>query len=173
MGLQSSLMAFLCLLLVFDQCFAGDDGSLSAYDVLEEYGFPIGLLPQGIVGYELDRSTGKFTAHLSGTCSFSLENDYKLKYKTTVSGVISKGRLSKLKGVSVKVLLLWFNIVEVVRDGDDLEFSVGIASANFPVDNFAECPQCGCGLDCVNANATGEEGEKKRKIKLNRFVSSS
>ena len=27
------------------------------------------------------------------------------------------------------------------KDGDDLYFSVGIASASFPIDNFYECPQ--------------------------------
>nr|POE89507.1 hypothetical protein CFP56_50233 [Quercus suber] len=53
-----------------------------------------------------------------------------------------------LTGISVKILFLWPNIIEVGRDGDDLYFSVGIASASFPIDNFYECPQCGCGLNC-------------------------
>ncbi|KAK2418735.1 hypothetical protein QL285_040906 [Trifolium repens] len=61
---------------------------------------------------------------------------------------ISKGKLTKLKGISVKVELLWLKIVEVTRHGDDLQFSVGIASAEFSVDNFLEIPQCGCGFDC-------------------------
>uniref|UniRef100_A0A803NDS0 Uncharacterized protein n=1 Tax=Chenopodium quinoa TaxID=63459 RepID=A0A803NDS0_CHEQI len=74
----------------------------------------------------------------------------KLKYKPTISGFISKNKLTKLTGVSVKVFFVWLNIVEVRRADDELEFSVGIASANFPIDNFEECPQCGCGLDCVN-----------------------
>lgn len=38
--------------------------------------------------------------------------------------------------------------MEVRRVDDELEFSVGIASENFPVNNFYECPQCGCGLIC-------------------------
>ena len=54
----------------------------------------------------------------------------------------------------MKVFFLWLNIVEVVKSGDDLEFSVGIASANFPLDNFEVCPQCVCGLDC-NGNGYG------------------
>lgn len=40
--------------------------------------------------------------------------------------------------------------MEVSRVDDLLEFSVGIASASFGIDNFYECPQCGCGFDCVN-----------------------
>ncbi|XP_068660631.1 uncharacterized protein At5g01610-like [Aristolochia californica] len=132
--------------------------NLSAYQVLEGYDFPIGLLPQGVLGYELDRDTGRFKAYLNGSCSFSLEGSYQLKYKSTISGYISKDRLRDLSGISVKVLFFWLNIVEVKRIGDDLEFSVGIASANFPIDNFEECPQCGCGLDCVNGHSVLTSG---------------
>ena len=62
------------------------------------------------------------------------------KYKSTITGVISKGRLYNLKGVTVKILLLWLNIVEVSRQGNDIYFSVGISSANFGIENFLESP---------------------------------
>ncbi|MQL75597.1 hypothetical protein Taro_007986 [Colocasia esculenta] len=124
-------------------------GNLSAYAVLESYDFPAGLLPKSVVGYELDASTGRFSAYLNGTCSFSIEGSYQLRYKSTVSGYISDGRLLELNGVSVKVLFFWVNIIEVTRKGDDLTFSVGIASADFSVDNFLESPQCGCGFECL------------------------
>ncbi|XP_077240682.1 uncharacterized protein At5g01610-like [Tasmannia lanceolata] len=121
----------------------------TAYEALQEYDFPIGILPKGALGYDLDRNSGKFSAYLNGSCSFSLEGSYKLRYKSTINGYIAKDRLRDLTGISVKVLFLWLNIVEVVRSGDDLEFSVGITSASFSLDNFEECPQCGCGFDCV------------------------
>ncbi|GLT42438.1 hypothetical protein SLA2020_164360 [Shorea laevis] len=124
-----------------------EDEKLSAYQALQQYDFPVGLLPQGVTGYELNRETGAFSVFLNGTCSFPIES-YDLKYKSTIEGVISKGRITNLKGVSVKVLFFWVNIVELVRDSDEIEFSVGIASADFPIENFFESPQCGCGLDC-------------------------
>ena len=120
----------------------------SVYEVIESFGFPSGILPKGVVGYDLDRSTGKFAAYFNGSCSFSVEGSYELNYKSAIRGYISKGELSRLEGVSVKVLWFWIDIVEVKRVGDDLEFSVGIAGAGFPVDNFVESPQCGCGLNC-------------------------
>ncbi|KAM1475417.1 hypothetical protein ACFX2I_031315 [Malus domestica] len=135
------------------------DGSLSVYDAIQEFNFPMGLLPKGVTGYELDNGNGRFLAYLNGSCSFSLEGSYQLKYKSTITGTISPNKLSSLTGVSVKVLFLWLDIVEVTRRGDNLEFSVGIASAAFPIDNFYECPQCGCGLDCFN-------GGQVRKIKM-------
>ncbi|KAA8536817.1 hypothetical protein F0562_029295 [Nyssa sinensis] len=122
----------------------------TAYDVLQDYNFPMGILPKGVTGYDLDESTGKFSAYMDGSCSFSIEGSYKLNYKSTINGYISKGKLSSLQGVKVKILFLWVDIVEVDRRGDDLEFSVGIASAGFSIDNFEESPQCGCGFNCVN-----------------------
>lgn len=153
--MSSTSMAFLCATLFISICmsahpfaFGAADYTPSAYDVLQENDFPVGLLPKGATGYELNRETGEFSAYLNGSCSFSVENSYQLNYNSTIEGLISKDRLKNLKGVSVKVLLPWLNIVEVVREGDELHFSVGIASANFLVENFEECPQCGCGLDC-------------------------
>ncbi|XP_029129998.1 uncharacterized protein At5g01610 [Cajanus cajan] len=128
---------------------------LSPYDVLEKYDLPVGLLPKGATGYELNEKNGHFTAYLNETCIFGIKS-YELKYKSTIKGVISKGKLAKLKGVSVKVEVLWLKIVEVTRDGDDLQFSVGIASAGFSVDSFSESPQCGCGFVCNSFDKNGD-----------------
>lgn len=145
----SPLMVFVYAVLINLSSFAyGDVSKPSAYEVLQQYDFPIGILPIGVTGYELNTDTGHFSAYLNGTCSFTIENSYQLEYKSTITGVLSKDRLKDLKGVSVKVLFFWLSIVEVVHDGDELQFSVGIVSANFPVENFEEQPQCGCGLDC-------------------------
>ncbi|KAJ6812637.1 uncharacterized protein M6B38_148680 [Iris pallida] len=136
----------------------------SPYEVLKSYNLPVGLLPKGAVGYDLDADTGEFAVRFNSTCSFSLQGSYQIRYQPTVTGRISDGRLRDLKGVSVKILFVWVNIVEVDRNGDQLEFSVGIASADFPVENFDECPQCGCGMDC--GDASKEEEEETRRVKL-------
>ncbi|XAR58420.1 hypothetical protein NMG60_11013805 [Bertholletia excelsa] len=156
-------LIFVLLIALWSSPAAADD-TLTAYQVLEEYDFPVGLLPKSVLSYELDSSTGKFKVLLNGTCSFSISG-YSLKYKSTITGVIKKDKLTSLKGISVKVLILWLNIVEVIREGDEIEFSVGIASADFTVDNFEESPQCGCGFDCVS----GEQGGIKSS--LDRLVS--
>ncbi|CAN4093048.1 unnamed protein product [Withania somnifera] len=144
-----SLTSILYIFLFFFVTAASRSEKPSAYEELQRYDFPIGILPKGVKDYKLNTKTGEFSAYLNSTCSFKLENSYQLKYKAVIKGVISKGRLRKLSGVSVKVVLLWLNIVEVRRKGNDLEFSVGLTSANFPIGNFEECPQCGSGLNCV------------------------
>ncbi|KAK8614537.1 hypothetical protein V6N13_068337 [Hibiscus sabdariffa] len=81
--------------------------------------FLVGILPTGVIGYDLSGETGEFS-----------------------------GRIRNLKGMSVKALFFWLNIVEVIHDGGELKFSVGLASTNFPVDNFYESPLCNCRFDC-------------------------
>ncbi|XVF32794.1 hypothetical protein REPUB_Repub17cG0113400 [Reevesia pubescens] len=158
-----SSIAFLSLILLFLISFSSGNDSLTAYEVLQQYDLPIGLLPKGVLSYELDSSTGEFSVYLNGSCTFSIDS-YELKYKSTITGVISKDKLTSLSGIKVKILFLWLNIISVIRDDDELEFSVGIASADFSVDNFSECPTCGCGFDCDTVNG--------RKINSNYLVSS-
>ncbi|KAG8370637.1 hypothetical protein BUALT_Bualt13G0004000 [Buddleja alternifolia] len=143
-------------------------GGTTAYEAIQSYNFPIGILPKGVTHYDLDTSSGKFDAYLNGSCSFALEGSYELRYKSRISGYIYENKLTNLSGVSVKVLFIWLNIVEVRRNGENLEFSVGIASAEFGVDNFYVCPQCGCGLNCE----TVEENRKMANRRGNLFVSS-
>ncbi|XP_031261617.1 uncharacterized protein At5g01610-like [Pistacia vera] len=159
---MASLSLIFIFLIFFSTPFVfADDNTTTttktAYEILEEYDFPIGLLPTGVTGYEFDNSTGKFSVYLNGTCTFSIDS-YELKYKSTITGVLTTDKLSSLSGIKVKVVLFWLSITKVTRDDDELEFSVGIASADFPVSNFDECPTCGCGFDCVNMSG------KKRKF---------
>ncbi|KAF9620740.1 hypothetical protein IFM89_014344 [Coptis chinensis] len=165
---MKNLLFYFCVLFISISFLPTQSSAskLSAYEVLRSYDFPVGLLPQGVTGYELEPKTGKFAAYLNGSCSFSIQG-YQLKYKSKITGYISKDKLTQLKGVTVKILFIWVNIIEVTSSGNELGFSVGIISANFPIDNFDESPQCGCGFEC---------NKKKKKvwsIRTNPFVSSS
>lgn len=140
----------LLLLLVLPLLAGPAAAKPTAYEALAAFDFPPGIIPKGVVSYTLDNATGDFTAHInsSSTCEFSIQGSYSLRYKPDISGRISVDRLTNLQGVTVKVLFFWPNIVEVTRNGDQLGFSVGIASADFGLDNFLESPTCGCGFDC-------------------------
>ncbi|KAM0055233.1 hypothetical protein Hdeb2414_s0006g00203681 [Helianthus debilis subsp. tardiflorus] len=123
------------LLLISTTAAAATSDTPTMYDELLAYNFPVGLLPIGVTGYELNKNTGEFKAYLPETCSFKIQG-YNLKYKSTIIGVIEKGRLKNMKGINLKILVVWLNIVEVSRHGDELDFSVGIMSAGFGVDSL-------------------------------------
>jgi len=128
----------------------------TAYEVLADYDFPPGILPKGVVSYTLDNATGAFTATLNGSssCEFSIQGSYTLRYKTEISGTIATDHLTDLEGVSVKVLLFWLNIVEVTRSGDNLEFSIGIVSADFGVDTSSRAPPAAAGSTATTCSCS-------------------
>ncbi|KAL6658614.1 hypothetical protein ACP70R_004200 [Stipagrostis hirtigluma subsp. patula] len=155
---------FLLLLLAFLAAAAGaatasssNSTTPTAYEMLERYGFPRGILPEGVQRYEL-RPDGSFEAFLSGGaggCEFRVADRYVLRYDRRIAGTARAGSIRALEGVSVKVLFVWLTITEVDRAGDQLSFLVGPLSASFPLDNFAESPRCRCGFHCATADAAG------------------
>lgn len=136
-----------CLSLISAQTL--DSDNLTAYEMLEKYNFPKGILPQGVKSYTLNQD-GSFAVFLNGNCKFDVEGGYSLNYKSRISGKVSFGSLKELQGVSVKVLFLWLSITEVDRGNGKLDFYVGPVSASFELVNFEESPQCGCGFNCGN-----------------------
>ncbi|EES08273.1 uncharacterized protein At5g01610 [Sorghum bicolor] len=122
----------------------------TAYEMLERYDFPRGILPEGVQRYELRPDDGSFEVFLSGrSCEFRVGDRYLLRYDRRISGTAREGSIRALQGVSVKVLFVWLAITEVDRAGDQLSFLVGPLAASFPTKNFAESPRCQCGFDCA------------------------
>lgn len=160
---MASSRLFYCLLLSFFSvalffCSAKSSEQLSAYTVLEQFGFPRGILPTNAGAYTLNSDDGSFVINLDSPCDFDLEDSgYQLKYRSQITGQIKPGAIRKLTGISVKVLFFWVSIDEAIRDGDDLYFYVGVVSASFPVSNFYICPECGCGLECAVPQLRAEE----------------
>ncbi|KAM3410562.1 hypothetical protein ACQJBY_002652 [Aegilops geniculata] len=119
----------------------------SAYEMLEKFGFPKGILPVGVTGYTLRRSDGAFQVFMDKDCEFEVDGGYKLTYKQTISGRVAGGSLWDLRGVSVKIFFVNWGIDQVVMaDADHLMFYVGPLSQAFTSDNFEESPQCKCGV---------------------------
>lgn len=143
------LLLPLCLALAETELLS--DGP-TAYELLESFDFPKGILPQGVQSYLL-RQDGSFEVYFSGDCEFKIKS-YLLSYKRKITGTVQSGTLENLSGVRVKVLFLWLGINEVVRSGDDLNFYVGPLSASFALSNFEECPRCRCGFNCATPLAS-------------------
>ncbi|PAN41816.1 hypothetical protein GQ55_8G071000 [Panicum hallii var. hallii] len=125
--------------------------NLTAYEMLERYKFPRGILPQGVQRYVL-RPDGSFEVFFSGSgCEFRVGGRYLLRYERRIAGTARAGSIRGLQGVSVKVLFVWLGINEVDRAGDQLNFHVGPLAASFPLRKFAVSPRCRCGFDCATA----------------------
>ena len=155
-----SVAAAICLILVHStpaNCDVTRPRNRTAYDVLEYYNLPHGLLPKGVIGYELNNITGKFSAYLmNDNCSFSKGLEYQMKYESTVKGYLSNGKMSMVEGVSMKLFLVWMDIVKILGLGNTIDFYMDAGKAGFPVEHFEDSPRCGCSINCMRSQATKE-----------------
>lgn len=131
--------ATFCLILI--NLIPANSAPSSAYDVLEDFDLPLGLLPKGVMAYDLDPTTGQFAAYLTGNCRLHQAN-YLVKYKPAIKGFLSNQKLSEIKGVSVMGALWWKDIKEIVKMDDSLIFSVGNKRTALPVEYFDRSPLC-------------------------------
>uniref|UniRef100_A0ACD5X5M5 Uncharacterized protein n=1 Tax=Avena sativa TaxID=4498 RepID=A0ACD5X5M5_AVESA len=113
----------------------------TAYEMLERYGFPPGILPEGAESYHLG-SDGSFQVNFPSDCSFRISKRYRLHYSSRIAGNIQDGSISGLEGVKVKVVFAWISIGEVGLDGDELRMHAGPLSKSFSADHFSTSPQC-------------------------------
>ncbi|KAM0854131.1 hypothetical protein ACQ4PT_050592 [Festuca glaucescens] len=120
------------------------DAEPSAYEMLERFGFPRGILPVGVTGYTLRRSDGAFQVFMDRDCEFEVDGGYKLTYQRTISGTVAGGSIRDLRGVSVRIFFNWGIDQVLMADADHLMFYVGPLSQAFSADNYEESPQCRC-----------------------------
>jgi hypothetical protein len=113
----------------------------TAYEMLERYDFPRGILPEGVEGYELGPD-GRFQVYFPRECQFLLGKQWLVKYDTRIAGTATADKLAALEGIYVKVLFLWIAVAEVDRAGDRLSFYIGPISTSFPLGDFADSPHC-------------------------------
>jgi len=115
----------------------------SAYEMLEGFGFPRGILPEGVTGYTYRPSDGAFEVFMGGDCEFEVDGGYRLTYRRRIYGNVEGGSIRNLGGVSVRMFLFNWGIDRVVmEDAAHLMFYVGPLSQAFPADNFGQSPQC-------------------------------
>jgi hypothetical protein len=113
----------------------------TAYEMLERYNFPRGILPAGVQGYALHPG-GAFEVYFPRPCEFLLARRWLVRYEARVSGSVAAGSLTALRGISVKVVFLWLGVGEVDRAGDSHSFYIGPVAKSFPLGDFAESPRC-------------------------------
>ncbi|KAL6650245.1 hypothetical protein ACP70R_009170 [Stipagrostis hirtigluma subsp. patula] len=138
-----------CLLLIVSTTATASanltaDSTATVYDVLQQNNLPRGLLPLGVRSYAL-HAGGALQVTLPGECNFGVTiagKQYKFRYQRSVSGVIQRGSISRVSGVSVQVAFAWlaFNKVDLV--GDQLKIQLERSTQSFPVKAFSQSPRC-------------------------------
>ncbi|XP_006663324.1 uncharacterized protein At5g01610-like [Oryza brachyantha] len=114
----------------------------TAYEMLQRFGFPVGILPEGVQGYRLGEDGSSFEVYLAGDCQFRAAKRYVLRYSSRVAGSVAAGSITSLEGVKVKETFVWLRISQVDVDGDQIRLHVGPFTKSVAADQLAVSPQC-------------------------------
>lgn len=115
----------------------------TVYELLPKYGLPSGLLPDTVTDYSLSEDDGRFVVVLEKPCY--VQFDYLVYYDKTVSGKLSYGSISNLKGIQVQRFFLWLNVDEIRVDlppSNSIYFQVGLINKKLNVDQFKTVHSC-------------------------------
>ncbi|KAK7400105.1 hypothetical protein VNO78_11305 [Psophocarpus tetragonolobus] len=138
MAWQAFVMAICGVLL----CLCGARAKESVYEVLPKYGLPSGLLPNTVSDYSLEED-GEFAVYLAKPCY--IEFDYLAYYDDKITGKLSYGSITNLKGIQVQKLFIWFNVDQIRVDlppSDSIYFQVGIINKKLDIDQFQTVHSC-------------------------------
>ncbi|RDX62093.1 hypothetical protein CR513_59609, partial [Mucuna pruriens] len=118
------------------------DGSPDIHDVLPQYGFPKGILPNNVISYTLSPE-GFFTIQLQGPCYVHWEGQL-VYYHTQIKGTLTYGTASHVSGIQAQKLFLWLPVtgIKLQQDSGMLEFFVGPLSQQLPAADFQDVPAC-------------------------------
>ncbi|KAL6203806.1 hypothetical protein ACLB2K_027505 [Fragaria x ananassa] len=118
----------------------------TVFELLPKCGLPSGLLPASVSNYTLS-DDGRFVVVLDKPCYIQFE--YLVYYETQITGKLSYGAITGLKGIQVQRLFFWFDVDEIRVDlppSDSIYFTVGIINKKLDVDQFQSVHSCRDGL---------------------------
>lgn len=103
---------------------------------MHENGLPAGILPAEDVMHFRVHEDGSFHVQLKRSQEKNIHG-HVVRYLSEVSGVVEKGRMSSLKGVKVRRLLLgWSRVDTIRRIPHSISFQFGRISKTIPESAF-------------------------------------
>ncbi|RWW84301.1 hypothetical protein BHE74_00007098 [Ensete ventricosum] len=86
---------------------------------------PIGLFPEDATNYEFNEETGKLAVFIPSVCEVGYKDSSVLRFFTTVTGYLEKGKLADIEGIKTKVLI-WVKVSCVSTEGTKVHFATGL-----------------------------------------------
>ncbi|KAL1368740.1 hypothetical protein HN51_022889 [Arachis hypogaea] len=94
-------------------------------ELLKEYDLPSGLFPKDATNYEFNPETGKLVVNIPQVCEVGYRDQTVVRFSTTVTGQLGKGKLAEIEGMKTKVII-WVKLTMVWTDESKLYVSAGI-----------------------------------------------
>ncbi|XP_062172930.1 uncharacterized protein LOC133878395 [Alnus glutinosa] len=142
LGLTHFLLFFLSILTIPSLLLS--DSVPTVYEILPQFGLPSGLLPDSVVNYTFSSSSdGRFVVFLANPCYVQFE--YLVYYDKTITGKLSYGSITGLKGIQVQRFFLWLDVDEIRVDlppSDSIYFQVGFINKKLDLGQFKTVHSC-------------------------------
>ncbi|KAG2285345.1 hypothetical protein Bca52824_044949 [Brassica carinata] len=94
-------------------------------ELLKEFGLPVGIFPQDATNYEFNEETGKLTVFIPEACEVGYKDSSVLRFSTTVTGYLEKGKLAEVEGLKTKVMI-WVKVSCISADVSKVYFTAGM-----------------------------------------------
>ncbi|CAH2074635.1 unnamed protein product [Thlaspi arvense] len=94
-------------------------------ELLNEFDLPVGIFPRDATNYELDEQTKKLTVMIPTVCEVGYKDSSVLKFTTTVTGILGKGKLADVEGIKTKVMI-WVKVSSISADSSKVYFTAGM-----------------------------------------------
>ncbi|KAK9079041.1 hypothetical protein SSX86_000710 [Deinandra increscens subsp. villosa] len=97
------------------------------YDIAHQFGFPSGILPDSVTSYSTlpadDGESFNFVVFLDKPCYVEYDDGFLVYFDYKITGKITYGKITELKGLQGKKYLFWLTIEEIEVDGSSLKFT--------------------------------------------------
>ncbi|XP_059668062.1 uncharacterized protein At5g01610 [Cornus florida] len=94
-------------------------------ELLKEYDMAVGIFPRDATNYEFNAETGKLTVFIPSICEVGYKDSSVLRFSTTVTGYLEKGKLADIEGIKTKVMI-WVKVTSISSEGSKLQFAAGL-----------------------------------------------
>ncbi|KAG2686092.1 hypothetical protein I3843_10G152600 [Carya illinoinensis] len=94
-------------------------------ELLKEYDMAVGIFPRDATNYEFNEETGKLTVFVPAVCEVGYRDSSVLRFSTTITGYLEKGKLADIEGMKTKVMI-WVKVTCISSDGSKLYVTAGM-----------------------------------------------
>ncbi|XP_010486436.1 PREDICTED: uncharacterized protein At5g01610-like [Camelina sativa] len=94
-------------------------------ELLKEFGLPVGIFPRDATNYEFNEQTRKLTVFIPSICEVGYKDSSVLRFTTTVTAFLEKGKLADVEGMKTKVMI-WVKVTSISADSSKVHFMAGM-----------------------------------------------
>ncbi|CAN1134309.1 Uncharacterized protein At5g01610 [Linum perenne] len=94
-------------------------------ELLKEYDLPVGIFPRDATNYEFNEETHRITVFIPQICDVGYKDSSVLRFNTSVTGYLEKGKLSDVEGMKTKVMI-WVKVTCITSEGSKVHFTAGM-----------------------------------------------